>query len=399
MSKRILLWGLIIISMVVILVACDSGGDEASNDIAVLPTLMPTPTVFTRPTLPPTYTPTTSPTPTATVTVTPTPEGFNPFGILLYVYNGDSIVRMRGDGSDSELIVTFGVGAEINDLTLSPDGTLLAFTAPGNGSAREVYVANLDGTYLQQVSCLGFSVINHPAWSADSLSLAFTGAQAEGQGENIYSADIAGSGNCPVDNNQRMIVNLDSQFIGDIAWDPLGRQMFYSDQAIYSYDFETGETEGPYTQISGFGSEYNLGFRPNNPGTLTFIRPAAPTASHMIETIIVSTSTTETNTYSNFALDYDWLARGQFLLLSTDNRVIAIDYNENDSEVLVSGLQIMGQAVFNGRADFISYIDLDPVNPDIQQVFTYDDNTRQTTQITTHPEGTVNDIIWVPESD
>lgn len=399
MSKQILLWGLIIISMVVILVACDSGGGEESNDIAVLPTLIPTPTVFTRPTLPPTFTPTTSPTPTATVTVTPTPENFNPFGVLLYVYNGDSIVRMRGDGSNSELIVTFGVGAEIGELTLSPDGTLLAFTAPGNGSAREVYVANLDGTYLQQVSCLGFSVINHPTWSADSLSLAFTGAQAEGQGENIYSADIAGSGSCPVDNNQRMIVNLDSPSIGDIAWDPLGRQIFYSDQVIYSYDFETGETEGPYTEVSGFGSEYNLGFRPNDPGTLAFIRPASAISIYEFATTIVSASTTGANTYARLGLDYDWFEGGQFALLSTDNRVLILDYAENDTNTLVTGLQIMGQAVFNGRTNFISYIDVDPINPEIHQIFTYEHDTRQTTQITAHPEGTVNDIIWVPETD
>ena len=385
--------------MAVILVACDSGGDEAFNDNAVLPTLIPTATVFTRPTLPPTFTPTLSPTPTATMAITPSPEGFNPFGALIYVYNGDSIVRMRGDGSNSELIVTFGVGAEIGELTLSPDGTLLAFTAPGNGSAREVYVANLDGTYLQQVSCLGFSVINHPTWSDDNLSLAFTGAQAAGQGENIYSVDIVGSGNCPVDNNQRMIVNLDSQSIGDIAWDPLGRQLFYSDQAIYSYNFETGETEGPYTEVSGFGSEYNLGFRPNDPGTLAFVRPASTLSNYEFTTTIVSTSTTGTNTYARLGLDYDWFEGGQFVLLSTDNRIIMIDYVESESDTLVSGLQIMGQAVFNGTIDSISYIDADPANPEIHQVFTYDDNTRQTSQITTHPEGTVNDIIWIPEPD
>ena len=158
---------IIILSVLALLIVICAAACQPQAASQVLPTVMgadspiaaaPTATVplptNQAPTLPATWTPSPEPTLIPSDTPSPTPEAKTEgSGHLFYIFNGDSVVRLAADGTSEELIL---VGNAPADLELSPDGTLLAYTAQGSGSAREVYVSNLDGTYTQQVSCLGF---------------------------------------------------------------------------------------------------------------------------------------------------------------------------------------------------------------------------------------------------
>lgn len=407
-------WSGLMVIAILVLTACDSSSDNNNNDSPnpdsavtdevsaqttediTIPTDTPTPVRLS--TLPSTFTPTPSVTPTLTITPTFTPEDYNPFGTLLYVYNGDSIVRMIGDGSFSELIVTFGVGAQINDVTLSPDGTLIAFIAPGNGSAREVFVANFEGTYLQQVSCLGFADIRSPTWSPDSASLAFIGAQALNQPANIYTADLAGSGNCPVDNNQRQVVQTDSTLITEVIWHPDGERLFYSDTGIYAVDLSTGEISAPYTQTLGFGSDYGLTFNPLDSNQLVYVQRSRTTQGDTLNVINIGSANPSPSSITNQLPDFmTWSSDGENLLVSTTNSFTSIEFIGRRPTSLQRNLTFPPQAIFTNDNNNFAFVGLDPVNPAIQQVFAYNRRARQITQLTNHPEGTVSDLIWIAE--
>ncbi|MFN7018995.1 MAG: zf-HC2 domain-containing protein, partial [Fimbriimonadales bacterium] len=84
-----------------------------------------------RPAPPPTETPTPTPLPP-----TPTSTDLDAPGVILYVYNGDSIIAQEVDGSSSSLVMTFGVGVPLTDLAPSPDQQVIAFVGPGGGAAR-----------------------------------------------------------------------------------------------------------------------------------------------------------------------------------------------------------------------------------------------------------------------
>jgi hypothetical protein len=88
-------------------------------------------------TLPPTWTPIPSSTPLPTDTPRPVEDVSPNLGTIYYIYNGDSVIAVAVDGSRQEFILNF---ATISYLTPSPDGELLAFIAPGSGSAYEVWI-------------------------------------------------------------------------------------------------------------------------------------------------------------------------------------------------------------------------------------------------------------------
>ena len=85
------------------------------------------------PALPPTWTPSPSFTPLPSQPPDSTPTPVVGQGTIYYIFNGDSIAALKADGSSEALILVGGAPA---DLTLSPDGQFLAYTAQGSGSAR-----------------------------------------------------------------------------------------------------------------------------------------------------------------------------------------------------------------------------------------------------------------------
>ena len=70
----------------------------------------------------------------------------------------------------------------------SPDGSRLAYSAPGdNGS--QIFVANLDGTGIEQVSH-DLEAAFSPAWSPDGSKIAYVGQQGDDP-DNLFVLELA----------------------------------------------------------------------------------------------------------------------------------------------------------------------------------------------------------------
>lgn len=243
--------------IIFVLAACQVSENETLPTVQVLPspTATVTPAPRLNPTLPPTFTAT--PEPVAELTNTPVPESAAPSSErFFFVRSGDTLLSMALDGTDQQELLSFGPGQPLTDLTLSPDGTLLALVAPGAGSARELYVLNLDGTYRQQVSCLGLADVRDPAWTPDGSGLAFYAAPQIGATGAIYRVNLAGSNNCPVGNNQGMLVPLSAPVFTGLAWNRDGDILFYGDNGpIVAYSLSDGQTQ-EVTLPTGFGPDF-----------------------------------------------------------------------------------------------------------------------------------------------
>jgi Tol biopolymer transport system component len=350
-----------------------------------------------RPTLPPTHTHTPPPTPTPS-DVPSTPENFNGAGTIFFIYNDDSIIKLAGDGSREELIITFGVDQPITNLTLAPDGSLLAFVAPGSGSAREVYVASRDGAYIQQVSCLGFADVAALTWTPDSQTLTFVAAQSSGGPRDIYSADWIGSDTCPQGNNQRQILNLSSPALTDLTYNAAGDILYFSDNGIHALDLATGQVSAPITQGSALGSDYDLTFNPSNPNLLVYLRPTRLENQTGGQAILLDVDTTTIRPVPQFEgvtliQQLDWSPDASLLLLSGLQDILL--YNiETRAQNRISGSLFPPQAVFSPDGQRIVYIGADPASAHLQQLFVVDTEGVNARQITFHEEGTMNNLIW-----
>ena len=60
----------------------------------------------------------------------------------------------------------------------SPDGSKVAYTAPGDNGKSQIFVANLDGTGIEQVT-RDLKVAFSPAWSPDGSKIAFAGHRGD----------------------------------------------------------------------------------------------------------------------------------------------------------------------------------------------------------------------------
>ena len=96
-------------------------------------------------------------------------------------YGGTLVIRVFDIRTGKEEAVRVPVhglsGSRIHDVAWSPDGHQLAFAAKvidqaGNSQARDVYVMNVDGTGLQQLT-QHRAEDDAPAWSPDGQRIAF----------------------------------------------------------------------------------------------------------------------------------------------------------------------------------------------------------------------------------
>jgi Tol biopolymer transport system component len=143
-------------------------------------------------------------------------SGFRPY---LYVMNADGSGQRRVTQDSS-----YGS-------TWSPDGRRLAFTSgfvPGNPGNSEIYVVNVDGTSLQQLT-RDPGPDQNPAWSPDGRTIAFQSyREARPLGRHrwqkvMHVMNADGSG-------QRRLTGL-SESDGSFSWSPDGRRIaFVSDR-------------------------------------------------------------------------------------------------------------------------------------------------------------------------
>ncbi len=395
-----------------LIVGCQS--EESTSlptrvQIAVEPTTTPMPeatataTLFRPgPTLPPTFTQTPSPTPFVPPTHTPTPEGFDLNGTLYYIYNENTIIALSGDGSREEFLVNYGLDVPISDLAISPNEELLAFVGPGSGSAREIIVSSRDGTYTQPVTCLGFADVRLPTWSADGERIAFLAAPTVGAPLNIYSASWIGSNNCPEGNDQRLLLELNSSELSGLAYDPRGRRLLYSNGPIYVFDLETGVTFPPVTETGNLGPDFALKFSPVDDFLLAYLQDSVgaqdryggylrgiiPRANDVLAPVEFDIRL--------LTLHFDWSRDGTRILTSSSSSVVVYTVRGGDTDVVLAAANLPPMAVFNPAGDRIAYIDSDPQINSLPQIYTVGLSGFNPTQITTHTEGTINDLHWLP---
>jgi Tol biopolymer transport system component len=351
------------------------------------------------PTLPPTWTPSPAPTLTETAVPTPTTEAkTSGTGHIFYVFNGDSVVRLSADGASEDLIL---VGSTPADLTLSPDGTLLAYTAQGSGSAREVFVSNLDGTYTQRVSCLGFARVVDPTWSPDGKMLIFAASQLSDGPIGIYIANFAGSGDCPAGNNQRQLTQLEQNSASDFTWNGDSSLVFFSSNAIYGINSATGEMFPPLTQPTGYGPDSSPAHSPRTPQLMYLKTERDENTGAKSGTIFqVNSAQIGTPQFKEIrgaplkAQGLRWSNDGRYLAVIGERDVWIQDQQVNTSLQVVTETNFYPQPVFSPDAALLAYVDGGSSAITVPQVFIIGRDGQNLTQITFHQEGTISDLNW-----
>lgn len=415
--------------MMTLLAACDSASppplptsalDAQATAAALTPAstqeadVTPTPNFSGRPTLPPPPTATLSPTPTATEIIlpTPTPQGFSSLGTIYYIYNNDSIAAVPADDSHPEELVVRFPGGRISDLSASPDGQYLVYVANGGGSAREVFVSSRDGTYTQQVSCLGFERVLSPVWQPNGDLIAFLASQTETSVLNIYVARLAGAGNCPADNGQALLVGLErpeqsaegTVIVGglnarELVWSSDGTRLFYNDDDLFMFTLESRTTR-LLSEATGFGPEFGLAYSPRDE-LLYFLHSTRETTTDGLAEVWrvdVSRSAASAAPYklSYTARYLHWSADGSFMVFTNDRAIYVYNSTTSGSSAFAPAPIYPPAPVFSPDAQNLAWAGVLPENPAVLQIFVSPRENFAPTQITAHTEGMISDLIWLP---
>lgn len=410
---------LLLAMVLVVVVAGCAPTEEALPTLAgVAPTPTPEPptpiataTRSLQAVLPPTFTPTPTatetPTPTPSETATGAPAGARPDGTIYYIYNDDAIIAQSGDGNASDLIMTFGVGVRISDLQANADGTLLTFVGKGNGSAREVYVMNRDGTYLQQISCLGMEDVRAPKWTPDGLSLTWYAAPDAQKGGSLYIASFAGSNACPTGNDQRILLPFNTLTFGDYVLNSAQDTVFYSVGGdLMAYDVASGLAVSA-VNVRTYPVQRTLLLHPND-GSLLFFRLATATQQGEInpQTFFLSDTYAEAERIEpsvpraylpsglpSGVFSATFSPDGVFLAGATREVIFLRDSRNGSIQPLVSNLRTAPQLAFSPDSTRLAYIA--PDRNGITQLLAVTLRTTQTRTLTRLTEGSITNPVWL----
>lgn len=351
----------------------------------------------TRRTLPPTWTP--SPPPTVIETATPrqaaaTPTAANTAGTLYYIFNGDAIVKLLGDGSFEELIPIPHIGMGVTDLALSPDDTLLAYVAsvPDRDSTREIYVTDREGNNTRSMTSLDYARVLEPTWRPDGGALVFLASLTPDSPLEIYIVSADGSG-------QRPLTQRGSYNLRDLTWSPAGDQLFFSDLSVYALDMATGTVSIPLTTYTGFGPDNSLAHHPTD-AILYYIKPFRRFGSDAAEDYIAHISTvslTEApqevrSEHTLIPISLRFSRDGRYLLIASSTAVWVQDQAFGTAVQVHRDGKTLPLPALSPNAERVAFVDLD-VNG-VPQVFTVARQGGQPTQITHHQEGTISDLVW-----
>lgn len=414
MFKRI---QMVMIGLGFILVACSPAQEEAlptrvilpddsssvsitTNETQAVSASTGTPAQSRLPTLPPTFTPV--PTETAVPTRTPSPTPIVELGSILFVYNDDSVIRINADGTGQELIITFGVGARISDFSLSPKGDIVAFVAPGNGSAREIWIANTTGTYLQQVSCLGYSNIQQVTWSADGQALAFLASQSDTDPLDIYTVGWQGANECPIGNKQQLVLDRNSTTISGLAFSADGGTLFFSDPLIYALNLTDFSILGALSTSIGFGADFSLAYSPTA-NILAYLQDNGKSLNNtpLGNFIGLNVATLDVVTIAfRDTLDvqkFVWSRDGNAILQSLENRVVLEPIGEGIATTITNEAGSNPNAVFSPDESMVAYLGEDANLPNIPQLFVISTTGGLPRQLTFITEGKIGNFVWVSD--
>lgn len=240
------------------LAGCGGAGTVTPSPTAALtPTRTSTPTPVLTAT--PTDTPTPSPSPTPTFTPTSTGGGTGQIAfvstVILYVsrlnYDADSeIYVISADGMHQQQLTSSAELSEYRDLSWSPDGSRIVFTAY-RGKSAEIYVVEVPDD-LQQAGGLEpvnltkhYGVDEQPAWSSDGERITFV-SERDGNPE-IYLMHTDGS-------NQKRLT-FHGAWDDDPVWSPDGMWIAFTsnrhdNEEIYFMDVVEGLASGDVKVIN-----------------------------------------------------------------------------------------------------------------------------------------------------
>ena len=161
-------------------------------------------------------------------------------------YGGTLIIRIFDVRTGKEEAVRVPIhrlsGSRIHDVAWSPDGHQLAFAAKvidqaGNSQARDVYVMNVDGTGLQQLT-QHRAEDDAPAWSPDGQKIAFVSYR------NVLEGGI-------------FIMNADGSNIAELT--------------NSGEDYPSWSPDGTQLACTHFGTDVHIGIINVNSGDLRLI--------------------------------------------------------------------------------------------------------------------------------
>ena len=137
---------------------------------------------------------------------------------------------MKTDGSDLFQITDQIGGGQATGPALSPDGRKVAFSVadPSNGDNWDIYVINVDGTGLTNLT-------NHPefdgwrpAWSPDGSQIAFFSTRDDPDNDEVYVMNADGS------NVRRLTDNPADDAIA--TWSPDGTRIAWETNREGDFD-------------------------------------------------------------------------------------------------------------------------------------------------------------------
>lgn len=133
--------------------------------------------------------------------------------------NGSSDLYVASSAGTNERVIASGSGTRSSP-SVSPDGTMVAFTWSANATAAtEVRVVGIDGTGQRTVPTpAGSSML--PAWSPDGRRLAFVHKGGDDKLATIWTAGINGS--TPIRLTEPSAASFDP------AWSPDGRRLAFA---------------------------------------------------------------------------------------------------------------------------------------------------------------------------
>ena len=160
-------------------------------------------------------------------------------------YGFSGIRRINLDGSGDTSILEYG-----SEPAWSPDGDKIAFVATGNEGFDDVYVMNVDGSGVTNLTDHP-SPDEGPTWSPDGNSIAFQRWHGSNFNIEVHVMTASGTGQVNITNNPLPE--------GNAAWSPDGRWILFNRAGVI---YRTDPAGNVKTLVSGDGHDGNPDWQP-----------------------------------------------------------------------------------------------------------------------------------------
>lgn len=293
---------------------------------------------------------------------------------------------------------------------LSRDNQWLAFTRQTSETVREVFVMSLKTEGVppdqqlkpQQVSCLGYPTVILPAWTADSRILAFAASQTANGPLGIYTADV--SGQCPVGNHQRGLVQTQFKNLTGMTWNVNNTQIYFGSGSIYGVDAATGTLYPPLTQPTGYGPDSYPVYRPDST-TLYYLKTDRDIETTIVGGALAQVDTTQFTTFplqelrgtKLFAQQFQFSHDGRYLISSGAQDAFVQNMDTGSAAPIVQNAKFPPQAVLSPDAETVAYVDTGAGPNLIQQIWVVNRRGTDRKQLTNHVEGTISNMNWAEQ--